>query len=41
MLTGLHGMHVFAGVSFLIFCFKRYLNRDFLVNHHLSFIFAA
>jgi len=41
MLTGLHGMHVFAGVSFLFVCFRRYLYKHFTPNHHLGFLFAA
>jgi heme/copper-type cytochrome/quinol oxidase subunit 3 len=41
MLTGLHGMHVFVGVTFLFICFKRYLYKHFTTNHHLGFLFAA
>lgn len=41
MLTGLHGFHVFAGVSFLFICFFRYINKHFNEQHHLGFLFAA
>lgn len=41
MLTGLHGMHVFAGVTFIFNCFFRYLNYNFTTIHHLGFLFAA
>lgn len=41
MLTGLHGFHVFVGVSFLCICFKRYLYKHFTTSHHLGFLFAA
>ena len=41
MLTGLHGMHVFVVVTFLIICFIRYIHKHFTVEHHLGFLFAA
>jgi cytochrome c oxidase subunit 3 len=41
MLTGLHGMHVFVGVTFLAICFVRYLYNHFTNVHHLGFLFAA
>jgi cytochrome c oxidase subunit 3 len=41
ILTGLHGLHVFVGVNFLLICFIRYLNKHFTINHHLGFLFAA
>jgi len=40
LLTGLHGMHVFVGVSFIIFCFIRLLKNHFTMTHYLGFIFA-
>lgn len=40
MLTGLHGCHVFVGVSFLIICFIRLLSRHFTTTHHLGLLFA-
>jgi cytochrome c oxidase subunit 3 len=39
-LTGLHGMHVFIGVSFLTICFIRLIFRHFLVLHYLGFVVA-
>jgi cytochrome c oxidase subunit 3 len=41
MLTGLHGMHVFVGVTFIFICLKRYLYKHFTTMHHLGFLFAA
>lgn len=41
MLTGLHGLHVFVGVSFLFSCLYRYLTKQFTITHHLGFLFAA
>jgi len=41
MLTGLHGMHVFVGVTFIFICFHRYLYKHFTIIHHLGFLFAA
>jgi len=41
MLTGLHGMHVFVGVTFLMICFYRYINKQLSCTHHLGFLFAA
>lgn len=40
LLTGLHGMHVFVGASFIIFCFVRLLKNHFTMTHYLGFIFA-
>jgi len=40
MLTGLHGCHVLAGVSFLAICLIRLVRRHFLTNHYLGFVFA-
>jgi len=40
-LTGLHGMHVIVGASFITICFIRLLRRHFLTNHYLGFIFAV
>jgi len=40
MLTGLHGLHVMAGVSFLLICFIRLLRNHFLSNHYLGLVFA-
>lgn len=41
MLTGLHGMHVFVGVTLIYNCYKRYLCKHFTTKHHLGFLFAA
>lgn len=41
MLTGLHGMHVFVGVTFLMICFFRFFNKQLPNIHHLGFLFAA
>jgi len=41
MLTGLHGMHVFVGVTFLFICFIRFLYGHFIEDHHCGFIVAA
>jgi len=41
MLTGLHGMHVIVGASFITICFFRLLNRHYLANHYLGFVFAV
>jgi cytochrome c oxidase subunit 3 len=40
MLTGLHGMHVFIGVSFLYVCLERLCLQDFTINHYLGFVCA-
>lgn len=39
-LTGLHGLHVIVGASFITICFIRLLRRHFLTNHYLGFVFA-
>ncbi len=41
MLTGLHGLHVFVGASFIAICFLRLLKNHFLTTHYLGFIFAV
>lgn len=41
MLTGLHGMHVIIGASFIAICFIRLLQRHFITSHYLGFIFAV
>jgi len=40
MLTGLHGMHVFVGVAFLIVCFIRLLFGHSMSNHYSGIVFA-
>ena len=40
MLTGLHGLHVIAGVTFLTVCFFRLYVDSFTTEHHLGFLFA-
>lgn len=40
VLTGLHGAHVFIGVTFLVVCFFRLIFRHFLVLHYLGFVVA-
>jgi len=40
-LTGLHGLHVLVGASFIAICFIRLLKRHFITNHYLGFIFAV
>jgi len=40
-LTGLHGLHVVIGASFITICFIRLLKRHYLTNHYLGFIFAV
>lgn len=40
MLTGLHGCHVIAGVSFLCVCLIRLTQRHYMLNHYLGFVFA-
>lgn len=40
VLTGLHGTHVFIGVTFLFVCFLRLIFRHFLVLHYLGFVVA-
>lgn len=40
-LTGLHGLHVIIGVSFITVCFIRLLRRHYLTNHYLGFILAV
>jgi heme/copper-type cytochrome/quinol oxidase subunit 3 len=39
-LTGLHGCHVIAGVSFLTVCYIRLISRHYMLNHYLGFVFA-
>lgn len=40
MLTGLHGLHVIAGVSFLIICFLRIRRDQLTTEHHVAYLFA-
>ena len=40
MLTGLHGLHVIAGVTFLIVCLIRFFMDSFTSEHHLGYLFA-
>jgi heme/copper-type cytochrome/quinol oxidase subunit 3 len=40
MLTGLHGLHVIVGVSFILFCFLRLLKNHFTMSHYLGFVMA-
>ncbi len=40
MLTGLHGLHVIAGVSFLIVCYIRLTLDQMTTEHHLAYLFA-
>lgn len=40
MLTGLHGFHVFVGVTFILVCLVRYLRKHFTPSHHLGLLFA-
>jgi heme/copper-type cytochrome/quinol oxidase subunit 3 len=40
-LTGLHGIHVFAGVTFIFICLVRLCKRHYLRNHYLGFVFAS
>jgi cytochrome c oxidase subunit 3 len=41
MLTGLHGMHVVVGATFITACFIRLLKRHYLTSHYLGFVFAV
>lgn len=41
MLTGLHGLHVLAGMLFIFVCFLRFLLFHYNSKHHLSVTFAA
>ena len=38
--TGLHGLHVIAGVSFLTICYIRLTADQLSTSHHLSYLFA-
>jgi len=40
MLTGLHGMHVIVGVTFLFISLFRLLLNHYLINHYLGFVLA-
>ena len=40
MLTGLHGLHVIVGVSFILFCFLRLLKNHFTMAHYLGLVMA-
>jgi len=40
MLTGLHGLHVIAGVSFLTVCFVRLAQEQMTTEHHMGYLFA-
>jgi cytochrome c oxidase subunit 3 len=40
-LTGLHGMHVIVGASFITICLIRLFKGHFLSNHYMGFIFAV
>jgi cytochrome c oxidase subunit 3 len=37
MATGLHGLHVLVGTTFLIICFIRMTKGHFTPTHHLGF----
>nr|YP_009742197.1 cytochrome c oxidase subunit 3 [Scolytus schevyrewi]QID77585.1 cytochrome c oxidase subunit 3 [Scolytus schevyrewi] len=41
MTTGLHGMHVIIGTTFLLVCLKRMWENHFSPTHHLGFEAAA
>nr|AXS64961.1 cytochrome c oxidase subunit 3 [Coleoptera sp. 5 KM-2017] len=41
MTTGLHGLHVLIGSSFLLVCLYRLYNNHFSSNHHFGFEAAA
>ena len=36
----MHGLHVIAGVSFLILCYIRITIEQVTTNHHMSYMFA-
>lgn len=40
MSTGFHGLHVFFGSLFLLFCFFRIMSLHFNFDHHLGFEFG-
>jgi cytochrome c oxidase subunit 3 len=40
MLTGLHGLHVFVGVTFLYACLERFCLQDYSMNHYVGFVCA-
>jgi cytochrome c oxidase subunit 3 len=40
MLTGLHGFHVFVGITCLFLCFLRLILNHFTTKHHNGLIFA-
>lgn len=40
MLTGLHGLHVIAGVTFLLVNFFRIYNDTLTSGHHLGYAFS-
>jgi len=40
MLTGLHGMHVIVGVTYLFISLLRLLLNHYSINHYLGFVFA-
>lgn len=39
--TGLHGLHVFIGTTFLVVCWLRLVNSHFTKGHHFGFEAAA
>jgi cytochrome c oxidase subunit 3 len=39
-LTGLHGLHVIVGASFITICFIRLIRKHYLTTHYLGFVFA-
>nr|QNV11537.1 cytochrome c oxidase subunit III [Cryphalus piceae] len=41
MTTGLHGMHVLVGSTFLMVCLSRLFSNHFSMNHHFGFEAAA
>lgn len=40
MLTGLHGLHVIVGVTFLFISLLRLFSNHYIINHYIGFIFA-
>ena len=41
MLTGLHGFHVMVGVTYIIICVNRYLNKHYTPSHHIGFLLGS
>ena len=41
MITGLHGLHVLVGTTFILVCYFRFVQGHFTRQHHVGFELAV